>query len=126
MAVNSATYTGGVIQARCPKCGAPPMVRCMSASGVTGNAHMDRRRSADMATKGKTVHKWTADDPKHGMTIDELRTVIGEMNGLESGDARIKSGITIGGRLQWLSIEVDVRPSTVDDGVPNAGLTTAV
>jgi hypothetical protein len=79
-----------------------------------------------MATKGKTVHKWTADDPKHGMTIDELRTVIGEMNGLESGDARIKSGITIGGRLQWLSIEVDVRPLTVDDGVPNAGLTTAV
>ena len=128
MAINLATYDGGVIQARCPKCGAEPQQRCMSASGVTANAHIARRREANVATKGKTVHKWTADDPKMGMTVDEMCVVVNEANGLGDKDTRVKAGITIGGRLQWLSIEVPVQAVEIDSDSDKAhdGTTNAV
>lgn len=123
MAVNSETYAGGVIRVACPKCGAAPMVRCMSATGTIGNAHKSRRELVDVAVKGKTTHKWTADDPKAGMTVPELQQIVREIGGLELGVRRsdqIRAGITIGGKLQWLSIEVPAVPEsqsvTGDDG----------
>lgn len=120
MAVNTETYMGGVLNVSCDKCGARPLQRCMSASGVQANAHKTRMELAGMATKGKTTHKWTADDPKQGMGMDELRAVVGEMSGLQSGDARVKAGITLGGRLQWLSVEVDIKPLTAADTLQDA------